>query len=274
MAQVPTASDIDLSTTGSRADASDRVIREGREPMPARRVLLVSLVLAAALSAATPWDKPAEQWTKVDALRVLQDSPWSPAKVQLDANYTYRHTNPQTGIVTEAQANPTNTPPVYGIELSRHKARPAIQVLWWSSKTVRSARLRLQQLSGAPNSASPLLVDLLPRYVLAIEGSEAVRIFEDSLEKLPDTVFLETTGGGTVDLQSVRFVNTPDDGPRVEFHFPREVNGHASLDVNAERVIFHCKASAKTPVAARSNTIALHAEFAPRAMRVRGVSDL
>ena len=222
--------------------------------MPARRVLLVSLALAAALSAATPWDKPAEQWTKVDALRVLQDSPWSPAKVQLDANYTYRHTDPQTGIVTEAQANPTNTPPVYGIELSRHKARPAIQVLWWSSKTVRSARLRLQQL--------------------AIEGSEAVRIFEDSLEKLPDTVFLETTGGGTVDLQSVRFVNTPEDGPRVEFHFPREVNGHASLDSNAERVIFHCKASAKTPVASRSNTIALHAEFAPRAMRVRGVSDL
>ena len=242
--------------------------------MPARRVLLMSMVLAAVLSAASPWDKPAEQWSKVDALRVLQDSPWSPAKVQVDANYTYRHTDPQTGIVTEAQANPTNTPPVYGIELSRHKARPAIQVLWWSSKTVRSARLRLQQLAAAASSAAPVRVNLLPDHVLAIEGSEAVRIFEDSLEKLPDTVFLETTEGGTVDLQAVRFVNTPDDGPRVEFHFPREFNGHASLDMNAERVVFHCKASAKTPVASRSNTIALRAEFDPRAMRVRGVPDL
>jgi hypothetical protein len=242
--------------------------------MRARPILPVILALAGGLSAASPWDKPAEQWTKVDALRVLQDSPWSPAKVQLDANYTYRHTDPQTGIVTEAQANPTNSPPVYGIELSRHKARPTIQVLWWSSKTVRSARLRLQQLSVAPNSASPVRADLLPDYVLAIEGSEAVRIFQDSLEKLPDTVFLETADGGTVDLQAVRFVNTPDDGPRVEFHFSREVKGHASLDVNAARVIFHCKASAKTPIASRSNTIALHAEFEPRAMRVRGIPDL
>jgi len=242
--------------------------------MPTRRVLLTVLALAAALPAASPWDKPAEQWTATDAVRVLQDSPWSPAKVQLDANYTYRHTDPQTGIVTDAQANPTNTPPVYGIELSRHKARPAIQVLWWSSKTVRAARLRLQQLRNAPNSASPVRPDSLPNYVLAIEGSEALRIFSDSLERLQDTVFLEAEDGSIVDLQSVRFVNTPDDGPRVEFHFPREVKGHASLDVNGKRVVFHCKGSAKTPVTSRSNTIALHAEFEPRAMRAQGVSDL
>jgi hypothetical protein len=242
--------------------------------MLARRVLLASLVLAAALSAASPWDKPAEQWTKADALRVLQNSPWSPAKVHLDAKYTYRHTDPQTGLVTDAQANPTNTGPVRGIELSRHKELPPIQVLWWSSKTVRAARARLQQLSNASNSASPVETDVMADHVLAIEGTEAVRIFSDSLEKLPDTVFLETAESATVDLQAVRFVNTPDDGPRVEFHFPREAHGHASVDANAERVIFHCKASAKTPIASRSNAIALHAEFEPRSMRVRGVPDL
>jgi hypothetical protein len=234
----------------------------------------MTLALAAAVSASTPWDKPAEQWSAVDALRILQDSPWSPAKVHLDTKYTYRHTDPQTGIVTDAQANPTNTPPVHGIELVRHKAASQIQVLWWSSKAVRGAKLRLQQLSNSPGTASPVTVDAMPDIVLAIEGSEAVRIFSDSIEKLPDTVFLETMEGATIDLQAVRFVNAPDDGPRVEFHFAREVNGHASVDVNAGRVVFHCKASAKTPVASRSNTIALHAEFDPRAMRVRGVPDL
>jgi len=134
--------------------------------------------------------------------------------------------------------------------------------------------VRLQQLSNSPGTALPVTVDTMPDHVLAIEGSEAVRIFSDSLEKLPETVFLETAAGGTIDLQAVRFVNTPDDGPRVEFHFAREVNGRPSVDINAQRVIFHCKASAKTPVASRSNTIALHAEFEPRAMRVRGVPDL
>jgi hypothetical protein len=242
--------------------------------MPIRRTLVMVLALAAAVSASTPWDKPAEQWSTVDALRILQDSPWSPAKVHLDAKYTHRQTDPKTGIVTDAQANPTNTSPVHGIELVRRKAAPPIQVLWWSSKAVRSAKLRLQQLSNSPKTASPVTVDTMPDFVLAIEGNEVVRIFSDSIEKLPDTVFLETAGGGSIDLQAVRFVNTPDDGPRVEFHFAREVNGRPSLDVNTEHVIFHCKASAKTPVASRSNTIALHAEFAPRAMRVRGVPDL
>jgi hypothetical protein len=241
--------------------------------MPTGLVLLITLTLAAALPATAPWDKPAEQWTAVEAWRVLQDSPWSPAKIQLDAEYTYRHTDPQTGFVTDAQVNP-HSPPVRGIQISRHKGRPPIPVLWWSSRTVRAARLRLEQLSKQPNSAEPVYAEILPDYVLAIEGSEAVRIFSDALEKLPDTVFLETAEGGTVDLQAVRFVNTPNDGPRVEFHFPREINGRASLDVGAERLIFHCKASAKTPIASRPNVIALHAQFAPRAMWARGVPDL
>ena len=242
--------------------------------MLARTVLLVSLSSAAAFPAGGPWDKAPEQWSKVDALRVLQNSPWSPAKVKLDAKFTYRHADPQTGIVSDSPVNPTDRPPVHGIELSRHKAAPPIQVLWWSSKTVRAALLRLQQLIQSPNSASPVYVEPLPDYVLAIEGSEALRIFGDSLEKVQDTVFLETADGATIDLQSIRLVNAPDDGPRVEFHFPREINGHPSLSLNAERVIFHCKASARTPIATRSNTIALHAEFEPRAMRVRGVPDL
>jgi len=243
--------------------------------MPVRSFLLVALALWTTFPPArNPWDKPPEHWSKVDTLRVLQDSPWSPAKVQLDAKYTYHYTDPTTGIVGDATMNPTDRPPVPGIELSRHKAAPPIQVLWWSSKTVRAARLRLRQLTESPNGAQPVVIDAMPDYVLAIEGSEALRIFGDSLDKVQDTVFLETADGTTIDLQSIRLVNTPDDGPRVEFHFPREINGRPSLDLNARRVIFHCRATAKTPVAARSNTIALRAEFSPSAMVARGVSDL
>src|SRR5262249_20341339 len=237
---------------------------EGRQPMPARSFLLVALALLTTFPPArNPWDNPPEQWNNVDTLRVLQDSPWSPAKVQLDAKHTYRYTDPQTGIVGDAAINPTDRPPVHGIELSRHKAAPPVPVLWWSSKTVRAARLRLRQLMESPNSAAPVPIEALPDYVGAIEGSEALRIFGDSLDKVQNTVFLEADGW-TIDLQSIRLVNAPDDGPRVEFHFPREINGRPSLDVNARRVIFHCRATAKTAVAARSNTIALRAEFAPR----------
>lgn len=242
--------------------------------MSARLVLTFTLVIASALPATKPWDRPPEQWSKVDALHVLQDSPWSPAKVKLDAKFTYRHTDPETGIVSESTLNPTDQPPVRGVEFSRHKAAPPVTVLWWSSKTVRSARLRLQQLIQSPNTASPVRVDDLPDYVLAIEGDEPVRIFGNALEKVQDTVFLETVDGTTINLCSIRLVNAPDGGPRVEFHFPRQVNGQPSLDVNAERVTFHCRATAKTPIPGRTNAIALRAEFEPRTMLARGVPDL
>jgi len=234
----------------------------------------VILALAAALPATHPWDKPPEQWSKVDTLRVLQDSPWSPAKVKLDARMTYRHTDAQTGIVTDTPVDPTGRPPVHGVEFSRHKAAPPVTVLWWSSKTVRAARLRLQQLLKSPNTASPVTIDAMPDYVLAIEGDEAVRVFGDALERVQDTVFLETADGTAIDLQSIRLVNAPDDGPRVEFYFPRQVNGRPSLDADAERVTLHCRATAKTPIAGRTNTIAFRAEFEPRTMVARGVPDL
>jgi ubiquitin-protein ligase len=242
--------------------------------MPTRFVLLVTLALITAFPGTSPWDRPPEQWSKVDTLRVLQDSPWSPAKVKLDAKLTYRHTDPQSGIVTDSPLNPTDRPPVHGIEFARHKAAPPITVLWWSSKTVRAARLRLQQLMQSPNVASPVQVDAMSDYVLAIEGDEPLRIFGSALEKVQDTVFLETAEGTTIDLQSIRLVNAPDDGPRVEFHFPRQINGQPSLDATAERVTLHCRATAKTPIAGRTNTIAFRAEFEPRAMVARGVSDL
>ena len=92
---------------------------------------------------------------------------------------------------------------------------------------------------------------------------------------LHDTVFLELPDGATLDLGTMQFVEgTEQEDPRVEFHFPRQIEGRPTLDPNFERVIFHCKASAKTVRPFQDNAIALRAEFKPRSMRVRGVPDL
>ncbi len=118
-------------------------------------------------------------------------------------------------------------------------------------------------------------MDELPDYVLVIEGSEPVRILQDAKEDLHDTVFLELTSGTTLDLESVRlFEGTAPEEPRMEFHFPHEVDGRATLDPDSERIVFHCKASAKIPRPGHDNSLALRAEFKPRAMRVHGVPDL
>ena len=225
--------------------------------------------------ATAPWDKSPEQWDLAETFRVLRDSPWSPAGTKLVAAWTQRHTDPQSGIVSGSPVNPENTGMVRGIEISRNKPLPSVSVLWWSSKTVRLAFQRQRQLRHSGGAAAVLTAEDLPDYVLALEGSEPLRIFQDAREDLHDTVFLELADGLTLDLKSVLFFGgTADEDARAEFHFPRQSDGRPALDPNSERIVFHCKASAKAPRLGRENAITVRAEFQPRTMRARGLPDL
>ena len=232
--------------------------------------------LAFSTSLGTPtWDKAPEKWNLSDVFHILQDSPWSPALLKLEGKIDPGHVDSQTGLVPGSRSNPTDSNSISGLRVTRSKPQPSIPVLWWSSKTIRLAEQRLRQLQNPTLPAGPLHVDELSDYVLVIQGSEPLRIFRDAKEDLHDTVFLELPDGVTLDLGSVQFVEgTERESPRVEFHFPRQIESRLTLDSNSERVVFHCKASAKTARPFQDNAVALRAEFKPRAMRVRGVPDL
>jgi len=242
--------------------------------MITKAIITTWLALSTTLGAAT-WDKTPEKWNLSDVYRILQDSPWSPAAFKLEGKIAPGQVNSQTGLVTDPRSNPTDVNPVPGVRIGRSKPQPAIPVLWWSSKTIRLAEQRLRQLRNPALPAGPLQVEELPDYVLVIEGSAQLQLLREAKEDLKDTVFLELPDGVTLDLASVQFVDgTEQEEPRVEFHFPRQIAGRPTMDPNSERVIFHCKASAKTSRPFQDNSIALRAEFKPRAMRVRGVPDL
>jgi hypothetical protein len=148
-------------------------------------------------------------------------------------------------------------------------------VLWWSAKTVRLAEQRLEQLVNRTTPAQSLRAEELPDYVVVIQGDESLHVLRDSKENLEGIAFLELPGGVSLDSQSVRFVDASEqEDQRVEFHFPKQIDGRPTLDPDSDRVIFHCKASAKTPRVGHENALALHAEFHPRAMRVHGIPDL
>lgn len=241
-----------------------------------RFVLAALLAFPAALPAGPPWDKAPQKWSLADTYKILRDSPWSPAKVSIEANYTQRHVDRPTGIVSDSPVNVPQTSIVRGVEVSRGKPLPDISVLWWSSKTIRLARMRLAQLRSSSGSATgPLSVDDLPDFVLAIEGQEPQRIFRDAKNDLHDTVFLELKNGLALDFISVNFVEaTETDDARTEFHFPRMKDGQPTLDHNSERVNFHCRAEAKNPRQGRENAISVRVEFKPSEMRVRSTPDL
>jgi hypothetical protein len=259
-----------------RAACASDFCQVARDPVvTAQLILAVVLALRSASPGGPPWDKAPEKWDQADAYRILQDSPWSPAGTRVDAKSALRHTDTPTGLVTDAPVNTNNTNQIPGLELRRGRPQPDVPALWWSSKTVRLAQQRVRQLRNAAKTTGPLRADDLPDYILVMEGSEALRILRDAKEDLHDTVFLELPGGATLDLESVRFLEgTEDEEARVEFHFPRQIDGRATLDPECERVIFHCKGSAKMPRVGRDNVVALRAEFKPRAMRVRGAPDL
>lgn len=222
----------------------------------------------------SPWEKVPANWNLVDVSRILQDSPWSPASVKLEPELTPHQTDPQTRLQSDAPANSDNAIQIPGIQIRRNKPRPKVPVIWWSAKTVRLAQQRLGQLRNPASAGAPLAVDELPDYVLVVVGSEALRILQDAKEDLHETVFLELAEGATLEPESVRFIDGGGQEPHVEFHFPKEVEGRGTLDPESERVVFHCKASAKSPHLGQSNALALRAEFKPRAMRVHGTPDL
>lgn len=240
------------------------------------RVLAFLATAVFAFPAGTePWDKPPEQWDLADAYRILRDSPWTPAETKFEANFTQRHTDKLSGLATDSPAHTADTPLIRDVEVNRNKPLPALPILWWSSRTVRLAEQLLLDLKKTGDAPPPLQVQTLPDYVIAIEGSEPMRILQDANEDLHETVFLVLDEGLTLDLAQVKFVeSTEDTDARVEFHFQREVEGHAAIDPQSEKIEFHCKASAKTPRLGRQNALAIRSLFHPRAMRANGMPDL
>jgi hypothetical protein len=243
--------------------------------MATKAILFTWLALLTSLGTVT-WDKAPEKWDLKDVYHILQDSPWSPAESKIEGKLSPGELNSQTGLVNDSRSNPTDaTTPVPRIQMSHSKPQPATPVLWWSSKTIRLAEQRLRQLENPSQSTGPLRVEDLQDYVLAIEGSEQLRIFRDAKDDLRDTVFLELPNGATLDIASVQFVEGVEgEEPRTEFHFSKQIEGRPTLDPSSERVIFHCKAVAKTVLPSQENAISLRAEFKPRIMHVHGVPDL
>lgn len=226
-------------------------------------------------AATEPWDKAPQQWDQADSYKILRDSPWAPSETKFEANFTQRHKDDLTGLASDYPTNTAEAPLVRGIEVSHDKPLPPLSILWWSSKTVRLAERRLLELKSSKNEAPLLPVEALPDYVIAIEGSEPMRIFQDPNEDLHETVFLILDEGLTLDLAKVTFVEATDDSDaRVEFHFPREVEGHPAIDPQSEKIEFHCKASVKTPRSGRQNALSIRTLFHPRLMRAIGVPDL
>jgi len=236
----------------------------------------LAAILLLSFPSNTPWDKPVDQWTAADANKIFEDSPWAPSKVTIEAKFTQKHTEPLTGLISDSDVNVNNSPNVRGVQISKG-GTPAYYVKWMSAKTMRLALEKMHRMRAnvAGGAQPPLKVEESPDYVIAIEGDEPMRILRNAKEDLHDTVFLELDNGFTLDLANMQFLDGPDADPlRTEFHFPRQIEGKPAIDPDSEKVIFHCRGTAKKEMPSRENTIAIRVEFHPKEMRVHNLPDL
>jgi hypothetical protein len=232
-------------------------------------------LVAFSFPANTPWDKPPDQWTAADANKILEDSPWAPSKVIIEAKFTQKHTEPPTGLISDSDVNLPNSNSVRGVQLSKG-GTPAYYVKWMSAKTMRLALEKMHRLRANVNGTlPPLKAEESPDYVIAIEGDEPMRILRNAKEDLHDTVFLELDNGFTVDLASVQFLDGADADPlRTEFHFPRLVEDKPAIDPESEKIVFRLRASAKKELPNRENAISIRVDFHPKEMRAQNLPDL
>jgi|SRR5215470_7863930 len=235
----------------------------------------LAAVFTAAFPSNTPWDKPPDQWTAADANKILEDSPWAPSKVTIEAKYTQKHLEPLTGITSDSDINAQNTNRVRGVQISKG-GTPAYYVKWMSAKTMRLALEKMHRMrANVTGTLPPLKVEGSPDYVVAIEGDEPMRILRTAKEDLHDTVFLELDNGFTLDLVSVQFLDGAEADPiRTEFHFPRQVDGKPAIELDSERIVFHCRATAKKELPGRENALAIRVDFHPKEMRAQNLPDL
>jgi hypothetical protein len=247
------------------------------KPMP-QSALISRVALAALLAlpvpANGPWDKPTDQWTAADANKILEDSPWAPSKITIEAKFTQQHKEPLTGLLS-TDVNLQNANNIPGIKVSKG-GTPSYYVKWMSAKTMRLALEKMHRMrANITGTPPPLKAEESPDYVVSIEGDEPMRIIRNAKEDLHDTVFLELGNGFTLDLANVQYLDGADADPiRTEFHFPRTVEGKAAIDPDSEKVVFHLRATAKKELPNRENAISIRVDFHPKEMRAQNISDL
>lgn len=233
------------------------------------------LLLPAALLAGEPWNEKPGQWGLADVAQILTNSPWSPAKNRVDITLLNRRLDPLTNLPTNLPTAPREDGLVARAGVHQGTPMPAVSVLWWSSKTVRLAQLRRSHLKTNSSKDTALRVEELEHIVIAVEGSEPLRILRDAVENIRETCYLELPRGIAVDALDVQFVESDRAGEDfTAFHFPRVFNGGPAVDPNAEQITFRCKATVKRERPGRPNTLSIRAAFEPRKMRVNGLPDL
>ncbi len=230
---------------------------------------VAAIFLMALLAAADdPWKGANYQnWDEKDVKKVLQASPWGRELVT--------KTVEQSGENKQKADNST----VNRYDRPEQIAAEWVQVVWWSSKTVRRAVLRKAMLKGSKfteDQAKGFTESPLEDHVIVVWGDPKTlaglaRMEPADLQKVAylDSprlkLRIEPTYAG-----AVREGNTPPD--KIQFQFPRKLNGEDTVTDQDTRLVFKWRLvrNAKEKI---DNAQMFEVVFSPNKMTSSGAAD-
>jgi hypothetical protein len=206
-----------------------------------------------------PWEtKPSSQWTLDDVQIVLSDSPWA-------------RTHGDFGGVRQFIMPETYSPLTFS-GLMEHQDEPNYEdvpysVLWLSSRTIREALLRLQDIKGyrVGPPHMQLTTAPMPEIVIAITGSDLEALDAIKPAEALRCATLDFQGGPKLNASMAKLFPGPKKKiSQAWFYFPRQVKGEPVITPEAHRVAFLFFKRGHRP---------LKASFDPREMTRDGKPD-
>ena len=200
--------------------------------------------------------KPWKEWTRKDAEKILNDSPWSQTQTETESSQA-----------TETGRN-------FGDTRGREEAVTSVagsasvkfHVRFYSARPVRQAYVRMIELSDTPpdqaaaermNAWANLAADDRIIVAVSFEGSDkrylsrVARAFSSSTTPaLKDTVYLERKDGKRVFLSE--YVPPSKDAFGARFIFPRTVDGQPFITPDSSMIRFHAEYDPKIPDASKA----------------------
>jgi hypothetical protein len=230
------------------------------------RILPVILVVAAlAWAGGDPWkSKPYQSWDKQDALKVLNDSPWSkvvtvsalwkgagvggamPAGTEEGGSGPEGppHANNPYGMGggSGSQGQPSGGgPEIPAVPLAKFEAR------WASSRVIREAAVRLQVLSGALTEAQAeqMVAQGPAGYQVWLVGTDMAPFEKLEENTLKRSAYLEMKKAHERVPAAAVEIQRSNDGKLTAliYSFPRTLaNGQPAIPANEKQVEFACGA--------------------------------
>jgi hypothetical protein len=230
---------------------------------------MMAIALMASLAVADdPWkDAAYDKWNDKDVQKVLKSSPWGRELV--------------TGTTARPAENKKASANSSVNKYDRPEELPSewVQVVWWSSKTVRRAVLRKLVLKGIqvpPDSAKEFTETPLDDHVIVVWGDPKTLAALARLEpaELKKVAYLDSPRLKTriepIDASPVQDGNAPAD--KIRFNFPRKLNGEDIVTDQDTRLVFKWRL-VRNPKAKIDDAPMFEVVFSPNKMVSGGSAD-